>query len=143
MTRFEMLNAICDLIEDSNLDLTLEPHTDKEGVDWIYVKMKDCRSIRIRDTGYWEQPGRHGRFGKAPFPEAVKAVIDVFRGIVAKRKFIRDAKLGKCNHRELINLADAGWRESCPSEHAWHFDHPEFPGIRISWRHLDTVTVGQ
>lgn len=134
MTRLEMLNEVSDIIENSGLDLELEPHTDKDGVDWIYVKMKNCRSVRIRKNGYWEQLG-YGRFGKALFKEAVLEVIHVFQGVMAKRKFIEDAKLGQCENRELINLSAAGWRESCPSENAWHFDHPEFPNIRVTWRH--------
>lgn len=134
MTRLEMLDVASDIIETSSLEIELEPHTDKDGVDWLYIKMAKCRSIRIRSNGYWEQVGG-GRFGKAPFDQAVESAIDLFRGVVAKRKFVKDAQLGQCNNRELINLAAAGWRESCPSNHAWHFDHPEFPKIRVTWRH--------
>lgn len=130
-----MLTKISDLLENEKCELELEPYTDKDGVDWVYIKMEGCRSVRIRENGFWEQSGRMGRFGKAPFKEAIKTVLHIFHCVEAKRKFVKDAKLGRCDNRELINLNAAGWRESCLSRTAWHFDHPDFPDVRVMWRH--------
>ena len=32
-----------------------------------------------------------------------------------------------------VLLDKAGWEESCPSEHAWHFSHAQYPGVRVDW----------
>lgn len=51
------------------------------------------------------------------------------------------------NHEEDDNilglLREDGWREGCPSEHRWHFDHQEHPNIVINWwldRYVEAVT---
>jgi len=41
----------------------------------------------------------------------------------------------KVPHGHLVDLEDAGFREDCPTAHAWWFWHPDFPGVTICWHH--------
>lgn len=132
------------VLDTVDLDIQMQPHTDASGKVWVYLSFSGSRSFRVDENGFWEQIGGSGRFGserfgKTSFEQAVCRVIECFRADLARKKFMKDGKIGECENRELILLGNAGWLESCPTEHAWHFSHPDFPGVLVSWRHPLTV----
>lgn len=135
-----LLMRAAQVLDTVDLDIQMQPHTDAGGKVWVYLSFSGSKSFRVDKDGFWEQVGCE-RFGKTSFEQAVCRVIECFRADLARKKFMKDGKIGECGNRELICLRNAGWLESCPTENAWHFSHPNFPGVRVAWRHPLTVEV--
>ena len=98
---------------------------------------------RCEGCGFWLS----GEYGCRPVCHAmgncpiVRDTAEKETADKVRRKFIADAQLDQCEFQELANLRAAGWRESCPSENAWHFAHPDFPGVSVTWRHDGAIWV--
>lgn len=54
-----------------------------------------------------------------------------FRKVLAKAK----------EYDHLVLLRREGWEEQLPSEDAWHFCHPSYPRVSVTWFHDGRVRV--